>query len=92
MEIQWTEPDPETGGKLFYKAQRFGGFWKFRVRTHQRGDSKRVSATRDMWEVVLENLERRYRRREGVDDADLAQVREILARMPAAETEPPEEL
>jgi hypothetical protein len=87
MEIQWTEIDPATGGKLYFKAQRFGGFWKFRVRTHQRGESKRVTATRAMWETVLDSLERRYQRREGVDDDDLNQVRTILARMPMPESE-----
>lgn len=81
MEIQWTEVDSENGGKLYYRAERHAGFWKFRVRTHRRGDSKRVQPTRDMWETVLENLERRYRRREGVDDEDLEQVRGILTEL-----------
>lgn len=82
MDIQWTDVDPDSGGKLFYKAERFGHKWKFRVRTHQRGDSEPITPTREMWEVLLENLERRYRRREGVDDDDLNQVRRILAELP----------
>ncbi len=81
MDINWTDTDPETGAKRWVYAERFGGFWKFRVRHHRRGDSKRISATRDMWEVVLENLERRYRRREGVDDEDVEQVKTILAQL-----------
>jgi len=79
MEIRWTDNDPETGERRYLFAERFGGFWKFRVRSHRRGDSKRISATRDMWEVVLDNLERRYRRREGVHEEDVKQVQDIIA-------------
>lgn len=82
MDIQWTEVDDETGEKRWYKAARFAGHWTFRMRTHRRGDSKRVHPTRAMWEEVLENLERRYRRREGVDEDDLKQVQKILAEFP----------
>lgn len=82
MDIQWTETDESTGGRLWYKAERFAGFWTFRVRTHRRGESRRVHPTRAMWEEVLENLERRYQRREGVDDDDLNQVRKIIAEFP----------
>lgn len=82
MDIQWTEDDEATGGRLFYKAERFGGHWKFRVRTQRRGESKRVHPTREMWETILDNLERRYRRREGVDDDDIAQVKKILLQLP----------
>ena len=32
-----------------------------------------------MWEHVLDSLHRRYRRREGVEDADIKQVEKILA-------------
>jgi hypothetical protein len=81
MDIQWTDTDPETGAKLYYKAERFAGFWKFRVREHRRGESKRVAATRAMWDEVLDALERRYRRREGVSDADVEQVRRIIAEL-----------
>ena len=78
MDIKWTDTDPETGEKRYLFAERFGGFWKFRVRTHRRGDSKRISATREIWEVVLDNLERRYQRREGVSEIDVKQVRDII--------------
>jgi hypothetical protein len=81
MEIQWTETDPETGGKLYYRAERFAGKWTFRLREHRRGESKRVHPTRAMWDIVLDALERRYRRREGVSDADVAQVKTIMAEM-----------
>ena len=82
MDIQWTENDEATGGRLYYKAERFGGMWKIRVRTHRRGESKRVHPTRAIWETILDNLERRYRRREGVDDDDLDQVKRILLELP----------
>ena len=32
-----------------------------------------------MWEYVLEGLERRYWRRDGVEDSDLHQVKMLLA-------------
>jgi hypothetical protein len=32
-----------------------------------------------MWELVLDSLKRRYRRREGVSDEDIEQVEGILA-------------
>ena len=81
MDIQWTDTDAETGGKLYYKAEHFAGKWTFRVRTHRRGESKRVQPTKDMWEIILENLERRYRRREGVDDDDIDRVKKIIANL-----------
>ncbi len=83
MDIQWHETDDESGERRYYKASHFAGFWKFRMRTQRRGDSKRVHPTRAMWEEVLENLERRYRRREGVDEEDLDRVKKILAELPA---------
>ena len=39
-----------------------------------------------MWEYVLDALERRYRRREGVTEADLVEVQRILAKMPKTES------
>jgi hypothetical protein len=35
-----------------------------------------------MWETLLDGLERRYRRREGVSEEDIASVRKILASLP----------
>jgi hypothetical protein len=32
-----------------------------------------------MWETLLDGLERRYRRREGVSEEDIALVRKVLA-------------
>ena len=79
MEIKWTDNDPDSGEKRYFFAERFGGFWKFKMRAHRRGESKRVPATRDMWDTVLDMLERRYQRRDGVSEIDVQQVREIIA-------------
>jgi hypothetical protein len=35
-----------------------------------------------MWEHVLDSLQRRYRRREGVSDEDIDQVERILRELP----------
>lgn len=78
VEIDWVETDPETGTRQFIHSECFGGFWKFRARATRRGESRRVMPTRAMWETVLDGLERRYQRREGVDDDDLNRVRAIL--------------
>ena len=80
VEVQWTDTDPETGTKRFVSVERFAGRWDFRVRSRRRENWVRPAAvTREMWETLLDALERRYPRREGVTDADLAQVRQIIA-------------
>jgi hypothetical protein len=79
VEVQWTDNDPETGEKRFVSVERFANRWKFWVRFRRREDwqtPKRV--TREMWEELLDALERRYQRREGVSEDDLASVRKIL--------------
>ena len=40
-----------------------------------------------MWEHVLDVLERYYRRRHGVTDDDVAQVKRILASLPNPDTD-----
>ena len=83
MEIEWTDADPESGGKRYVCAEKFARRWRFKVRSRRRTDWNRdVPVTRDMWETILDNLERRYRRREGVDDDDIAQVKKILLQLP----------
>jgi hypothetical protein len=80
MEIKWTDTDPETGQKRFLCAERFAGRWSFRFKFQRRGEWTRgLRPTRAIWEVVLDGLERRYRRREGVSDEDVLQVKRILA-------------
>jgi hypothetical protein len=79
MDIKWTDTDPESGARRYVKADRFAGFWKFHYRSERRGVWTRLHPpTEEMWEIVLDALERRYRRREGVSEADVDQVKNIL--------------
>ena len=79
IQIKWTDEDPETGQRRFLCAQRFAGRWSFKWKLQRRGDWTRgLEPTRAMWEFVLDSLKRRYRRREGVSDQDVAQVERIL--------------
>jgi hypothetical protein len=80
MEIEWTDSDPETGDKRFVRAVKFAREWSFKIRFKRRTNWQRPDfVTREMWETLLDALERRYRRREGVSDEDLANVRQVLA-------------
>ena len=80
MEIKWTDTDTATGQRRFVAADRFAGRWTFRAKASRRGDDwAAIAPTRAIWETLLEALERRYRRREGVTDADLTFVRRALA-------------
>ncbi|HVS36516.1 MAG TPA: hypothetical protein VMS17_13210 [Gemmataceae bacterium] len=79
IQIKWTDEDPETGGRRFLCAERFAGVWKFKWKLQRRGEwTKGLPPTKAMWEHVLDALQRRYRRREGVTDEDLTQVERIL--------------
>jgi hypothetical protein len=83
IEIKWTDTDPATGERRFVRAERFARNWRFTYRSQRRGVwVPGPPTTRAMWEHVLDALERRYRRREGVTEADLAQVKRILAALP----------
>lgn len=80
MEIEWTDTDPDSGERRFVCAEKFARRWRFKVRFHRRTAWDRdVAVTRDMWETLLDAMERRYRRREGVSDEDIASVRKVLA-------------
>ncbi len=80
MEIEWTDTDPATGAKRFVCAEKFARKWRFKVRFRRRIEWDRsVAVTRTMWETLLDAMERRYRRREGVSDEDLAAVRQVLS-------------
>jgi hypothetical protein len=84
MEIEWTDEDPVTGTKRYVQAERFARKWRFRVRSRRRTNwEPPPRVTREMWETLLDALERRYPRREGVTEEDLQQVRAVLAAMPA---------
>ncbi len=82
MEIKWTDTDPETEERRFLRADRFARKWRFASRT-RRGEQWDCSLTPTltMWEHVLETLERRYRRRDGVSDEDIADVQRMVADM-----------
>jgi hypothetical protein len=83
MQIQWTDIDAETGARRFIRAEKFAGRWEFRWRATRRGDWTRgLQPTQAMWLEVLDGLRRRYQRREGVSDEDVAQVEKILAAWP----------
>ena len=80
LEIKWKDIDPATGQRRYLCAERFARVWRFRWKLQRRGDWTRwLEPTRAMWEHVLDSLQRRYRRREGVEDEDIAQIEKILA-------------
>ena len=79
IEIKWHDTDPESGERRYLAADRFARVWAFRFRLQRRGDWTRgLEPTRAMWEHVLDSLERRYQRREGVSEEDVKEVRIIL--------------
>jgi hypothetical protein len=79
VEIKWTDTDPDTGQRRYLCCERFAGKWWFKSKLQRRGDwTGGLEPTLEMWEHVLDSLHRRYRRREGVTDADLDQVTKIV--------------
>jgi hypothetical protein len=79
VEIKWTDTDPATGKRRFLCVERFAGQWWFKWKLQRRGEWTRgLKPTKEMWEHVLDALQRRYRRREGVTDEDVEQVERIL--------------
>jgi len=81
MEIEWTDADPDTGEKRYVCAEKFARQWRFKVRFKRRTEWTRdVVVTRGMWEELYDAMARRYRRREGVSDEDLADVKKVLGR------------
>lgn len=89
IEIKWIDTDPETGERRFLRAEKFGGQWLFSFRNQRRDVQwrKGPAPTLAMWEFVLDSLERRYRRREGVSDEDLEQVKRLLHALRRKEAE-----
>jgi hypothetical protein len=82
MEIDWMDTDPGTGERRFVCAVKFARAWRFKVRFKRRTNwAPAPTVTRDMWETLLDALERRYRRREGVSEEDIARVREVLSNL-----------
>ncbi len=81
MEIKWHDIDPNSDERRFLRAVRFAGEWTFSYKYQRRGEwSKWWNPTRDMWEHVVDSLERRYWRREGVELSDIKQAKEMLAK------------
>ena len=79
MEIKWHDVDPVSGQRRFLCAERFAGVWRFRYKYQRRGEWTRgLEPTRAMWEHILDGLERRLVRREGVEEEDVDEVRRIL--------------
>jgi hypothetical protein len=83
IEIKWTIDDPESGERHWILAEKFGGKWHFKRRRFRRDIWTRFDdPTREMWEYILDSLERRYRRREGVTDEDITSVKKVLRELP----------
>ncbi|MFM7148987.1 MAG: hypothetical protein ACKO23_04010 [Gemmataceae bacterium] len=83
IEVKWTDQDPLTGERRYLCAERFARVWSFKYRNHRRADwNLGLTPTREIWEHLLESLRRRYRRREGVSDEDIAEVEKILRSLP----------
>ena len=82
MEIEWIDSDPGTGERRSVRAIKFARAWQFKVRFKRRTNWKPApTVTQDMWETLLDALERRYWRREGVSEEDLARVRKEMANL-----------
>jgi hypothetical protein len=87
MEIEWTDADPDSGERRYVCAEKFARRWRFKVRHHRRAVWDRdVPVSRDMWETLLDAMERRYRRREGVSDEDIADVKKVLGTLKSDDT------
>ncbi len=78
--VQWDEVNPETGEKRFVSVDRFAHEWRFRVRARRRENWQVVRPTRAMLEELLDALERRLPRREGVTEVDVTAVRRMVER------------
>lgn len=80
MEIKWDDIDASTGRRRFVKAEHFAGRWTFFCRRERRGIwEKWANPSREMWQDLLEALERRVQRREGIEESDVAEVQKIIA-------------
>jgi hypothetical protein len=79
VEIKWKDAHPVSGERRFLRAEKFAGEWHFSYRLQRREVRwRKLEPTREMWEHVLESIQRRYRRREGISDEDVAVVERIL--------------
>src|SRR5260370_27152902 len=95
MDIEWTDTDPNTGQRRFLCAERFAGKWTFWFKYQRRGEwTHRFRPGIETWEIVLDALQRKYQRRDGVSDEDVHQVQRIIAvkRARNGKPEPADEL
>jgi len=83
VEIKWTDTDPKTGERRYLRAEQFAEEWRFSYRKQRRDIRWRtLTPTREMWEHVLDGLQRRLQRREGVDENDVKRVEQLLRTLP----------
>ncbi|MFO0880675.1 MAG: hypothetical protein U0840_25285 [Gemmataceae bacterium] len=83
IEIKWTTEDPTTGERRIISAEKFARQWFFKWKQHRRDDwTTGLEPTRAMWEHILDSLKRRYQRREGVSEEDIADLEKILRNLP----------
>ena len=79
LQIQWHDRDPKTEERRYLRAQFFARQWHFSWRLQRRSPwLEDLKPTRAIWEHILDSLQRRYRRREGVEDEDIELVEKIL--------------
>ena len=79
VEIKWKDTHPDTGERRYLRVEKFAGDWHFSYRLQRRDVQwRKLEPTREMWEHVLESIQRRYRRREGISDEDVAAVERIV--------------
>jgi hypothetical protein len=79
VEIKWNDTHPDTGERRYLRVEKFAGDWHFSYRLQRRDVQwRKLEPTREMWEHVLESIQRRYRRREGISDEDVAAVERIV--------------
>jgi hypothetical protein len=82
-DIQWTDLDPDTGLRRWICAEKFARRWEFKVRLKRRENWRRgLPVSKAMWLDLLDALERRLPRREGVMEEDVHDVQEIIKRLP----------
>lgn len=79
MHLQWTDYDPETNERRFIRAERFAGKWTFAQRATRRGIWEKIpEPEKQLWIDLLESLERRLARREGIELADVGMVKKMI--------------
>ncbi len=80
VDIQWTDSCPETGKKRFVTVERFAKVWYFKMRYARRENWMPVAEPdAAMLETLLEVLDRREQRGEGVMEVDLKNLRHRLS-------------